>query len=228
MSNPRSWLDSFEDDAPTAATKVAWGGELRFAGAREDDKQGRTVKFDILKHPEEAERINPFASHTRRRAGHGGTRFHMSLAGVGFDHESLQEVMLLGWSDGPKGQTVTFLLGSDLPKHPFMHTERNTTYMGAFVEIDDDDAVVDQVKRERVEKAPQKLSNVAAQMLKNPTYLQYLMANAPEDINADEAMKTCLDIESKRELDSDADAVKRFRVHCDRFVAWQKENGYLR
>lgn len=219
------WLSELTDPSPSAK-HIAWAGELLFAGAREDDKQGRTIKFDIARTPEDVGKSNPFSVHTRRRAGHGGTRFTASLAFTDSAREWLDEVMLLGWSDGPKGQTVAFLLQSQDDKHPFMGIERGTSCMAVLIEIDDHDAVVDQIKRERVEKAPQKLSNVAAQMLKNPTYQLFMDASGVTETDA--AMKLLLEIESKSQLDSDAEAVKRFRTHCSMFVDWQRDHGYLR
>jgi hypothetical protein len=103
------WLDKMVERSP-AAKVVAWAGELRFAGAREDDKVGRTVRFDIIVAPENAGKANPFSTFTRRRAGHAGTRFHLGMSGIEDAPEWNAEVMLLGWNDGPKGQTVTFLL----------------------------------------------------------------------------------------------------------------------
>lgn len=221
------WLDDMTDESP-AAKHVAWAGELVFAGAREDDRIGRTAKFDIIRLPEDAGKVNPFAEHTRRRANHAGTRFTLALSMLEPVCEAtdwLDEVMLLGWNDGPKGQMVTLLLQPTADKHPFMTTDRGTRYMAVFVELDDADAAVDQHKRERVEKAPQRLSNVAAQMIKTVAYQQFSKTGSKEF--ADEFMKIELGIGSKSELDSDANAVKRFRAHCDEFVLWQKKNGYL-
>lgn len=224
---------------------IAWSGEFRLAGAREDDRIGRTVKFDIVPTPQTSTQINPFAAHTRRRAGHGGTRFNLSLVEIVDEFtapsgEWLQEVMLLGWADGPKGQTVTFLLqpgafsGQSVSAHPFMYKDRGAAYMGVAVELGDDDVVVNQEKRERVERGGQKQSNAAAQIIKNPHYWEWCgVGQGPGTDSAgavraaDEHLKAACGITSKSQLDSEPDAVRLFRVHLNDFVAWQEENGYL-
>jgi hypothetical protein len=224
-----NWLDKMVSASP-AARQIAWTGELRFAGAREDDKIGRTAKFDIITAPEDVGKANPFAPFTRRRAGHAGSRFHMGMSGIEDAPAWNEEVMLLGWSDGPKGQTVTFLLQPQGDQHPFMRVERGAQYMAVMLEISDDEQIVDQVKRERLEKAPQKLSNAAAQIIKNLHYWEWhaCMGDPVRSAaEADKALKGCLDIESKRELDHDAEAVRRFRAHMSEFEIWQKEKGYL-
>jgi hypothetical protein len=218
------WLDKMVERSP-AARVLAYVGELHFAGAKEDDKIGRTVKFDLRVLPEDAGKANPFGAFTRRRAGHAGSRFVMSMSGIDNAREFADEVMLLNWSDGPKGQTVTFMISPQHDRHPFMGVTRGAQFMATLVEINDDEQAVDQVKRERLERAPQKLSNAAAQVVKNPQYWEFLNVKDAEE--ADFAMKLSLGIESKRELDSNPEAVKEFRDHMDEFVQWQKFKGYL-
>lgn len=220
------------DDSP-AARHIAWTGELMFAGAREDDKVGRTVKFDIRVQPEDVGKANPFATFTRRRAGHAGTIFEASFAGI-FNNtfELAAEVMLLNWSDGPSGSSVTFVLPPVGTTNPFMWCTRGqSNFMAVLLEKADDETFVDQKKRERVEGGGQKLSNAAAQIIKNPRYWEYLrdasFAPVTSAISADKEMKAILNIDSKSELDSKPAKVLLFRQHMDEFVAWQQEKGYL-
>lgn len=227
-----AWLDQMVDDSP-AARHIAWTGELVFAGAREDDKVGRTVKFDIRVQPEDVGKANPFATFTRRRAGHAGTIFEASFAGI-FNNtfELAAEVMLLNWSDGPSGSSVTFVLPPVGTTNPFMWCTRGqSNFMAVLLEKADDETFVDQKKRERVEGRGQKPSNAAAQIIKNPRYWEYMNEVAFCDIStaaaADGAMKKALWIDSKAELDSSPERARMFRQHMDEFVAWQKEKGYL-
>ena len=217
------WLDNIVDASPHAR-HVAWSGELIFAGAKEDDKIGRTVKFELRELPENVGMAHPFATYTRRRAGHAGTRFQASLSGINNPMEWMDEVMLLNWNAGPRGQTVTFLISPLDERHPFM-IPRGQQFMAVLLEIADDEQIVDQVKRERVERAPQKLSNAAAQVVKNPRYWEWAGVNS--EGTADSVLKQSLGIASKRELDNNPEAVKEFREHMDEFVQWQKMKGYL-
>lgn len=237
------WLDKMIAASPRAK-HIAWSGEVRLAGAREDDRIGRTVKLDIVRMPEDAMDANPFAAHTRRRAGHGGTRFELALTEIvdanTLTKDFMEEVMLLNWNDGPKGPTVTFMLqpgaqaGGSISIHPFMYKDRGTAYMAVFVELGDDDVAVNQQKRTLVERGAQKQSNAAAQIIKNPHYWEWRgLGLGPGTDNAaclraaDADLKEICGIESKSQLDSDPDAVRLFRQHLDDFVAWQEDKGYL-
>jgi hypothetical protein len=219
------WLEDMVSTSP-AARHVAWAGELSFAGARDDDRAGRTVRFNIVVAPEDVGKANPFSGYTRRRAGHAGTRFQASFAAIDGAFEWMDEVMLLGWSDGPKGSSVTFMLSPTEGRHPFFQFERGTAcFMVTLIEISDDETPVDQVKRARVEGGGQKVSNAAAQVIKNPVYWDWMQVGGTTD--ADIELKRHLDIKSKAELDRDPEAVKRFRAHMDEFVSWQKAEGLL-
>lgn len=153
------------------------------------------------------------------------------MAGIDTGHEWIDEVMLLGWSDGPKGQTVTFLLGMQDARHPFMGTVRGAQFAAVLLEISDDEQIVDQVKRERVEKAPQKLSNAAMVIIKSQLYQDWVEAEGETAVeraaDADHKFKFYVCINSKRELDHDPEAVKRFRVYMEHFTRWQVDKGYL-
>lgn len=213
-----SYID--EVVSPGVKDRIAWYGELEFAGATEDDRTGRTVQFRLVRSPEELTEAHPFATYTRRRRGHAGTRFRSVFTPVGGGEPIEAEVMLLNWADGPGGATTKFLLDADLAEHPFMACSRRTKdsqpslFMGVLMELDDDDRVINQAKRERFEKARQTLSNVAAMMVKHPhfhSWLSEVVAFPPElgivapehwdAVAADKWLKHELGIKSKAELD---------------------------
>lgn len=194
--------------SPHVKDRIAWSGALEFNGASEDDKTGRTVQFRLLRDGEDLLVAHPFARYTRRRRGHAGTRFLAVFSPVGGGDPISDEVMLLNWGDGPGGATVKFLLNVE-DHHPFMTCKRRTkdssadTFMGVLMELDDDDEVINQVKRERYEAAQQKLSNVAAMMVKHPHFHAWLreVTTFPEGADADQCLKDMLGIASKSELD---------------------------
>lgn len=233
------WLDEMVAKSPSARY-IAWSGELLFAGAKWDDKQGRVVKFIVRQLPESVGTEHPFAQYTRRRAGHAGTIFEAAFAGVApLEQEFLIELMLLGWADGPAGQTVTFLMHDDEVHATLMRRVRDQdSWMATLMEKQDDETPVDQPKRSRVERKPQRLSILAAQMIKTELFQNYLMdlfetAPGTRAANGDEAavavtddlLKIRLEIDSKAELDSDPTAAGRFRQLCSSFVEWQKATG---
>jgi len=234
-----NWLETLSDRP--AAMHVAWAGELVFAAATESDRAGRTVRFTIVRSTEEQGQAHPFSKHTLQRKGFAGTRFAMSLSPIDPGKEHLIEVLLLGWTDSPRGATVSFLLPPDGPVHPFLGCTRPakgataTRWMACFVELSDDDLPVNQVQRAKVEKpkAKQRLSNVAALMIKNPVFWQFLTATTGFDADnkesADGALKAILGIDSKADLDatvSDTGTQKaRFKALCDAFVDWQLKQG---
>lgn len=239
------WLDELA--SASVRTKVAFSGELEFAGATEDDRTGRVVKFRLVRAPEDAAQAHPFAVHTRRRRGHAGTRFEASFVELDGKMEGMYEVMLLNWGDGPQGATVTLLLNYETNAHPFLWCSRaskdsaGTRFMCVFVEVNDDDEIVDQERRERVEaahkagKAPQKLSNVAAQIIKNPRFHEWLRETQPEDTEwtvrkADAWLKHMLGVDSKADLDKEGPEhvapVAKFHRMRAAFVEWQTAAGY--
>lgn len=227
------WIDDMVNES-TAGRYVAWAGEVGFEGAREDDRVGRTVKLRIIRPPEALREANPFSEFTRRRRGHAGTRFEGSFAtddGAVF----LLEVMLLNWSDSPRGSTVTFVLPAGDGPHPFMAASRETSKWAlALLERDDDEQVVDQVKRDRVEnpRKGQKLSTVAAQMCKNPVFLDWIKEVYDDTVKDEHDLRDWLyielEIESRSEIDTVAEKNRWFRGMCAEFVEWQKAKGLLR
>lgn len=250
----KNWLDDLK--GRPMARNVAWAGELVFAGANESDRGGRTVRFTVVRSAEEKGQAHPFAAHTMRRKGFAGTRFQMAL--TPFEEcrlpEFLSEVILLGWTDGPKGATVTFGLPLDDIRlkhdgqnsqiisglqHPFIGCTRAakgnapSRWMAVFVELNDEDAPVDQVQRAKVEKPKQKIrnSNLAAQFIKNPRFHEYLERRHGAGAilsaaDADRWLKVACAIESKAQLDSEPTAAEVFDLLRQDFVDWQIARGY--
>lgn len=217
--------------------RVAWSGELEFLGATEDDHTGRTVNFRIIRKLDELGEAHPFGTFTRRRRGHAGTRFETVLAPVGGGPNIALEAMLLNWADGPKGATVKFLLNPEQhEEHPFMGCTRRsreaggTSFMAVLLELDDDNTIVNQGKRQRYEGAQQKLSNAAAILLKSPRFHEW--ANEvylkQTEVSTDEWLKSLLNIKSKAELDRNTTAAKSFRNMRALYTEWLHAKGFDR
>lgn len=234
-----SWIDSLV--SPHTKGQIAFTGELEFAAASEDDRTGRTVRFRLVRRPEDMLAAHPFSKYTRRRRGHAGTRFESVLTEVDGDLQVSCEMMLLNWADGPQGATVVFLLDYALDDHPFMSCTRHTKdaagtrFMAVLLEVDDDNTIVDQEKRERVEsRYKQTLSNAAAVMTKNPrfhTWLREVQEDREWDAAlADAWLKETIGIESKTELDREdgesVRAIAAFHKLRNAFLDWQVAEGY--
>lgn len=233
---------------------IAFKGEVEFASASEDDKTGRVVRLRRVKTPDQVGLAHPFATGRRRKAKRPGTRFLSSFVRVDTGAICYSgEVMLLGWSDGPGGSLVTFLLEPDMTvHHPFYGCVRvsgaqaGTRFMAAMSEIGDDERAVQQ--RDEIPAAPeaeppaepveeerhgQRKSNVAAMMVKNPRLHDWLRETVRDmewdSKQADEWLKGVCRISSKKELDVPGDAVERFeRIIRQPFVYWQEDQGMFR
>jgi hypothetical protein len=241
MSN---WIDALVADKSTRKY-IAYAGELEFMRASENDSAGRTVRFRLVRTPEQQGKAHPFAAATRRRRGKGGTRYEVGMAAIVGGAEMLIEVVLLNWSSTPQGDWVDLGLDFETDRHPFMGCTRaskdtpGTRWMGTFVEKDDSDALINQEKQERLETIRktgrnQTLSNVARVMTKNPRFHEWLREYEEDtDWNtkdADDWLKATLGIMSKTALDSDGpEAVKAiagFHKIRTKFVEWQEAQGY--
>jgi hypothetical protein len=198
----KNWVNDLVDASPVAR-HVAYAGELEFAGCTEDDRTGRTVTFLLRRPLEDMTKAHPFSAHTRRRRGHAGTLFEVSLQLIsGAGPTGMHSMMLLNWGAGPKGETAKFLLNFEEAKHPFLQCQRAareqeaTRWMAAFIETDDQSQAVDQKQRAAVERSTSiiagteafvhgkepmrkpkqqiKNSNLAAQFIKNERFWKYL------------------------------------------------------
>ena len=160
---------------------IAWTGRVMMDSAAWGDQTGSTVTFLL---PAAAEGVrNPFYRYTKRRKGRAGTRFMMACqtAGESVRHALYEdEVMLAGWNDSQqKGHTVKLWLCNDGVGHPFEGVDRKTPLMVSLVELDDDNEVIDQKMRDRVErqgiKPSQRPSYGAVMLCKNPEFHQWIM-----------------------------------------------------
>lgn len=237
----KNWLDDLVDASP-AASHIAYAGEIEFAGCTEDDRTGRTVTFLLRREKEDLLKAHPFSAHTRRRRGHAGTQFEMSLASLnekGNEPIGMFSVMLLNWGASPKGETVKFLLGFEQEKHPFLVCQRagkdqpGTCWMAAFIETDDQSQAVNQKQREKVEQAATlrkpkqqiKNSNLAAQFIKNPRFWEFLNTTfgyrVKSTMEADGALKALTEADSKSQFDQPGIFGIRFNDLREEFVEWQ-------
>lgn len=239
-----NWIDKYVGKSK-AAKYIVWAGELEFVSATETDSSGRRVKFRIVRAPEELGKVNPFAQCTRRRRGHAGSRFEVGYAGVANGKEFLAEMVLLNWSDDPRGSTVTLAMNNEAATHPFMHDTRaskesaGTRYMASFIEKNDDDTTIRQDKVARLEAAKttgrhQTLSNVARILTKNERFWDWIGENAgkrPDKPEAADAwLKKKIKIKSKAELDDErtpesVDKIAKFHRLRNAFVDWQMAQG---
>jgi hypothetical protein len=214
-----SWID----DVVNEDSRVFHAGELEFSSARETDTGGRTVVFRLVLTTAQQRMANPFSVATRRKGKRAGTRFTMSLVHIkGVWPEWKDEVMLLGWADSPASSLVTFLLPDDKVMHPFMHCSKTDRWMAVFVELTDDDQVVDQAALKAAEKRKgQSLSQAAHILLGNKEFQDWLiqhygdLPDAAEQkmgsVTPEKVLKYRCGIESKSELDTSETAAYTFR-----------------
>ena len=156
--------------------------------AKWTDQAGSTVRFSlpmssVLK-GDLSEQRNPFHKYTKRRKGKAGTRFWMAVSTVEGEPQSIyaDEAMLAGWNDSQQsGHTVTFWLCNDNMGHPFEGISRTQELAIALAELDDDNEVIDQKMRDRVEsqrKHPQsRLSVACAALCRNEDFWKWCRSN---------------------------------------------------
>jgi hypothetical protein len=249
MSTP--WIDELlaemdEEEAGKVkpSIKVCFAGEVEFNKATEADNSGRTVRFRIIRHPEEVDRRHPFESFTRKRRGHAGSRFEASFSEIEGNREFMMELMLLNWAANPRGEFVDFSLTFEAPTHPFMGCTRGskdapgTRFMMVAVEVNDDQAIVQEMRTEQEEHSrrtgrPQHLSNAARIMTKNERFhewIEELTGKFVDTVIADTWLKAELGIASKADLDTNGPealaAIVKFHKVRERFLDWQDANGY--
>jgi hypothetical protein len=233
----KSWLDDLVDSS-AVKRHVAWAGELEFKSATESDRAGRTVQFLLRRQQQELASAHPFSAHTRRRRGHAGTMFLMSLEPLNGGPPLAGGAMLLNWASTPKGETVTFLINYEAERHPFLSCTRAgkdqepTRWMAVFIEEDEQSAPVDQVQRAAVEQAltrkPKqqiKDSNLARLFTKNERFWRYMREehgfHVTDEFEADVALKALLGIDSKADLDREPH--EDWTLLREAFVQWQEE-----
>jgi len=218
---------------------IAWTGKVTMARADWNDENGSTVTFKLPMDKDAEDRRNPFHAFTKRRKGRAGTRFMMVCQTYAKDalmHLLYEdEVMLAGWNDSQtNGHTAKFWLCGDLLGHPFDGICRKQPLIISLVELDDDEEIIDQKVRDRVEKQStrpsERPSYAAAMLCKNEgfwCYLGEINPQAPGDYDEDTArlwLYCYLDIQSRSELDKDERLAERFHNEVRRpFLMWQGE-----
>lgn len=148
------------------------------------DESGSVVTFKLPMSKGAQDQRNPFHGFTKRRKGKAGTRFMMAChRQVGADklRELIyeDEAMLAGWNDSQQnGHTVKFWLCNDLMGHPFDGICRKEVLLLGLAELDDDNEVIDQKMRDRVESQgvhPSSRPSYGAVMLcKNPDFHKWI------------------------------------------------------
>jgi hypothetical protein len=214
---------------------IAYADNVTLEKATWDTAFGMYAIFQ-LNQPVIAQQIaNPFKKFTKRRKNRTGTRFSAVFTLSEDDTIYSDDVMLKGWSDGTNGWKLTLYVNADDDGlHPFMRFEKGQEFGLAMVELDDDETVIDQVKREKVEKGPhkQKLSNFAALLCRTPEFYHWLAQThgvvfcEGDDREAETTdwMYMWLGIKSRSELDSDAAVADQFHADIRRpYAKWTSQ-----
>lgn len=211
---------------------VAFQGEVELEKAVWDTDWGMYAVFKLDQKPQDKNNANPFKRFTKMRKGKVGTRFGAVFT---FSDESIgyeDEVMLKGWSDGTTGWKVTLWLNAnDDGLHPFMTDDKGQLYSLVLVELDDDNEVINQTKRERLTRAEARkkypLCMLAGQFCNSEGFQEYLGARTGHTYGPESAahwVREACHIESRRELDTDPQAAKRFHEMVRKpFLLWQAE-----
>lgn len=196
---------------------VVFAGEVALEKAIWDNLWGQYIFLKLSQLPEDKGHPNPFKKFTKRKKGKVGTRFGSVFTCADGSTFYQDEVMLKNWADGSKGWTLHLWVNPEPDgMHPFMNVDNKSTFALAMVELDDDNTVIDQDKRERVESAPKTarkrtLSNYAATLCREPMFMRYLgnkygLCCEPAFANevATNWMREFLGLKSRAELDTDS------------------------
>jgi hypothetical protein len=220
-------------------SKIAFTSIVTMHQAAWGDESGSTVTFK-LPMTDTGDSRNPFHSFTKRRKGHSGTRFTMSVSTCQDEPQTVyvDEAMLAGWNDSQlNGHTVKFWLCNDNMGHPFEGFSRVQEFALALTELDDDNEPIDQKMRDHVEQQAdtgrQKLSNIAALFGRTPEFWEWAETTdfviGTDKILNDELAKMwiyqALGIASRSELDSDSQVAQQFELKIRKpYQKWYEEN----
>jgi hypothetical protein len=211
---------------------VAFEGDFELLHAAWDLTSGRTVELRVIE-DEKNDRVHPFKKYQKRRGGRVGTRFHCTMThAVSTQLVLNSEVQLAAWAEGSdKGQSVKFWIDEDASLHPFAgyrgkrgKSDVGDMFLGIFVELDDDNRAIDQVQRDRVERATGRKAGVSQYAWQlahlNPRFVQFLAEKATRPAwmegktwDADTAhkfIKYVTKVESLGDLDRMPEAAQRF------------------
>jgi hypothetical protein len=213
--------------------------------AKWTDAEGSTVTFKLPMDETAERQRNPFQKFTKRRKGRAGTRFAMVCYEIQDEAQGpmvyKDEAMLAGWNDSQSsGHTVKFWLCADGMGHPFEGYARKTEpFVLALIELDDDNEVIDQKMRDRVERSAtrssERLSYVAAMLCKSIDFQKYI--NDYTDQIKDFIQPTVLDeegakqwmyqkcgISSRAELDTESQSTVLFHAIRKEYLVWLADN----
>jgi hypothetical protein len=222
---------------------VAYSGEIEFDGASWSDLDGWRVRFRVIQLPGDATKSNPFKQFTKRSGDRPGTRFVASLQPVAYGKPFEGEVALAAWSDSTRGWTVSFSFAEEPVSFAGCIRRSKDTpgtrFMGALVEIDHDETVINQEQREKVERdmtagriADKKLSGTAAILGKNQQFWEWLRETVNEgewkETTATRWIKDYCAIKSRAELDDQRNtlAIGRFVKLHSQFREWLGDTFY--
>jgi len=224
---------------PQLEQLIAYRGVVTLEKAQWDNIAGMTVVFSLEQRPHELTTANPFKKFTKMRKGRVGTRFSVIMVLAEDDSVIVydDEMMLKGWTDGTNGWKVTFWINAadgDNALHPFMEYDKGQMFGLAAVELDDDNEVINQEKREKLEKPRKRggnLSNYAALLCRTPEFHQWLkqtnrapMGSDPEQ-SAKQWMCATLNIKSRAELDTEEDVADGFHnLIREPYSKWYHDN----
>ncbi len=233
---------------PVQLPVVAHKGMLELLDASWGLNDGRTVKFRLVEGPGELG-VHPFKQFTRRRGGRVGTRFHVVFVHVDSEKKfDTMEVMLAGGGEPlGQGQWVKFWIDDESSNHPFAgyrgrgKDQPGDIFGAAFVEVADDEEIVDQHKRARLgmaTRAKHHLSQWAAMLSSNENFLQYLTEKAviegelrsvewwKDDDHVARWIRWVCHISSRSELDSNEKAARIFHEEIRKpFNDWYGVSG---
>ena len=233
---------------PAPLPVVAHQGLLELLDASWGLNDGRTVKFRLVEGPGELG-VHPFKQFTRRRGGRVGTRFQAVFSHVESEKTfDTMEVMLAGGGEPlGQGQWVKFWIDDESTNHPFAgyrgraKDKPGDIFGAAFVEVADDEQVVDQEKRSRLEHVGRRkshLSQFAAMLSTNDNFLQYLTEKAviegelrstewwQADDHVARWIRWMCHISSRSELDSNEKAARIFHEEIRKpFNDWYGVSG---
>lgn len=216
---------------------VAYKGDVELEEARWDNSFGMTVKIKLEQRPHELNAANPFKSFTRMRKDRVGTRFRAVFAASEDDISYNDEVMLKGWSDGTTGWKLTLWIhANEAGLHPFMDSQKGSTYGLVMVELDDDQEPINQVRREIVESSAKykrkTLANYAAILCERPEFLRFLTekevlctTERDQSLRAADWVRNICGISSRRELDTNNSAARLFHKNVrEPYAQWYEKN----
>ena len=206
---------------------IAYAGDVTLEKAVWDNVWGMYIQLRLEQRAHEKTTANPFKRFTKMRKGKVGTRFGAVFTNADESIFYQDEVMLKNWGDGTTGWTMHLWINpDDTGSHAWINVDNKTVFALAMVELDDDNTVIDQVKRENVEKGPKtrhemRLSNYAAMLCRLEEFRRYIAEQhnvdffnsrlEPED-HAAEFLREYLGIKSRAELDSDVAVAEQFHV----------------